>query len=164
MQKPALDHIEGLSPAIAIEQKHMGHTPRSTVGTVTEIYDYLRILMARLGTPHCPDCDIPIGTQTADEIVDKIMAEPAGTKLYLMAPLEVEVGEKYENLWDEIRALGYVRMRIDGQTHSVDAAAADRSPPQAPGRSGDRSHHRPARRPQRGSPTRSRTRCRWARA
>ena len=120
MQKPAVDHIEGLSPAIAIEQKHMGHTPRSTVGTVTEIYDYLRILMARLGVPYCPDCDIPIGTQTSDEIVDKIMAEPAETKLYLMAPLEVEVGDKYENLWTEIRSLGYVRMRVDGQTHSVD--------------------------------------------
>ncbi|HTM53553.1 MAG TPA: excinuclease ABC subunit UvrA [Pirellulales bacterium] len=120
MQKPALDHIEGLSPAIAIEQKHMGHTPRSTVGTVTEIYDYLRILFARLGTPHCPTCDIPIGTQTADEIVDKILSEPLDTKLYVMAPLQVEVGEKYENLWDEIRALGYVRMRIDGETHSVD--------------------------------------------
>src|SRR6202140_4860598 len=113
MQKPHLDHIEGLSPAIAIEQKHMGHTPRSTVGTVTEIYDYLRILLARLGTPYCPDCEIPIGTQTADEIVDKIMAEPAETKLYLMAPLEVEVGDKYENLWTEIRSLGYVRMRVD---------------------------------------------------
>ncbi len=86
MQKPVLDHIDGLSPAIAIEQKHMGHTPRSTVGTVTEIYDYLRILMARLGTPYCPDCDIPIGTQTSDEIVDKILTEPEGTKLYLMAP------------------------------------------------------------------------------
>ena len=80
MQKPQLDHIEGLSPAIAIEQKHMGHTPRSTVGTVTEIYDYLRILMARLGQPYCPACDIPIGTQTADEIIDKLMREPAGTQ------------------------------------------------------------------------------------
>ncbi|HEX3727123.1 MAG TPA: excinuclease ABC subunit UvrA, partial [Pirellulales bacterium] len=121
MQKPALNHIEGLSPAIAIEQKHMGHTPRSTVGTVTEIYDYLRILMARLGTPHCPDCDVPIGTQTTDQIVDKLLSEPPGTKLYLMAPLEVEVGDKYENLWTEIRSMGYVRMRIDGETHSVDA-------------------------------------------
>ena len=107
MQKPQLDHIEGLSPAIAIEQKHMGHTPRSTVGTVTEIYDYLRILIARLGQPYCPACDIPIGTQTADEIIDKIMAEPAGTRLYLMAPLEIQVGEKYETLWEEIRAGGY---------------------------------------------------------
>ncbi len=120
MQKPQLDHIEGLSPAIAIEQKQMGHTPRSTVGTVTEIYDYLRILMARLGQPYCPDCDIPIGTQTADEIIDKILREPAGTKLYLMAPLEINVGEKYEALWEEIRAAGYVRMRVDGATHSVD--------------------------------------------
>ena len=121
MQKPALDHIEVLSPAIAIEQKHMGHTPRSTVGTVTEIYDYLRILLARLGTPYCPACDAPIGTQTADEITDKILSEPAGTKLYLMAPLVVEVGEKYENLWAEIRALGYARMRVDGTTYSIDA-------------------------------------------
>ena len=120
MPKPQLDHIEGLSPAIAIEQKQMGHTPRSTVGTVTEIYDYLRILLARLGQPYCPDCDLPIGTQTADEIVDKILAEPAGTKLYVMAPLEINVGEKYEALWEEIRASGYVRMRVDGTTHSVD--------------------------------------------
>ena len=120
MQKPKLDHIEGLSPAIAIEQKHMGHTPRSTVGTVTEIYDYFRVLMARLGTPHCPACDIPIGTQSADEIIDKIMAEPPGTKLYLMAPLDIQVGEKYETLWDEIRAGGYPRMRVDRQTYSVD--------------------------------------------
>ena len=83
MQKPKLDHIEGLSPAIAIEQKNLGHTPRSTVGTVTEIYDYLRILMARLGKPHCPACNVPIGTQSADEIIEKLMAEPEGTKLYL---------------------------------------------------------------------------------
>ncbi len=124
MQKPRLEHIEGLSPAIAIEQKHMGHTPRSTVGTVTEIYDYLRILFARLGQPHCPACDIPIGTQTADEIIDKIVAEPAGTKLYLMAPQEIQVGENYATLWDEIRANGYQRMRVDGTTHSVDSPPA----------------------------------------
>jgi excinuclease ABC subunit A len=120
MQKPLVDHIEGLSPAIAIEQKHMGHTPRSTVGTVTEIYDYLRILMARLGKPHCPDCDLAIGTQTGTEIIDKIMEEPTGTKLYLMAPLSIDVGEKYDTLWEEIRAGGYARMRVDGQTYSVD--------------------------------------------
>ncbi|HTU24208.1 MAG TPA: excinuclease ABC subunit UvrA, partial [Pirellulales bacterium] len=121
MQKPQFDHIEGLSPAIAIEQKQMGHTPRSTVGTVTEIYDYLRILTARLGQPYCPDCEIPIGTQTADEIIDKILREPVGTKLYVMAPLEINVGDKYETLWEEIRAGGYVRMRVDGTTYSVDA-------------------------------------------
>jgi excinuclease ABC subunit A len=120
MQKPRLDHIEGLSPAICIEQKHAGHSPRSTVGTVTEIYDYLRIIVSRLGQPHCPACDLPVGTQTADEIIDKIMQRPAGTRLYLMAPLEIDVGDKYEALWEEMRAGGYVRVRIDGQTHSLD--------------------------------------------
>ena len=120
MQKPKLEHIEGLSPAIAIEQKNLGHSPRSTVGTVTEIYDYLRVLMTRLGQPHCPACDVPIGTQSSDEIIEKLMAEPAGTKLYLMAPLEVRVGEKYETLWDELRSQGYQRMRIDGATYGVD--------------------------------------------
>jgi excinuclease ABC subunit A len=120
MQKPKVDHIEGLSPAVAIEQKHSGHTPRSTVGTVTEIYDYLRILMSRLGQPHCPACDVPIGSQSVDEIIAKIMAHPAGTKLYVMAPLEIHVGEHYETLWEETRASGYVRIRVDGQTYSID--------------------------------------------
>jgi excinuclease ABC subunit A len=120
MQKPKIEHIEGLSPAIAIEQKNLGHTPRSTVGTVTEIYDYLRVLMTRLGEPYCPACGVPIGTQSADEIIEKLMAEPDGTKLYLMAPLEIRVGEKYEALWDEMRSQGYQRMRIDGATYSVE--------------------------------------------
>ncbi len=120
MQKPQVEHIDGLSPAIAIEQKNLGHTPRSTVGTVTEIYDYLRVLMARLGTPHCPACDVPIGTQTADQIVDKLMAQPAGTRMYLLAPLSVEVGQRYDTLWDELKASGFIRVRIDGQTHSLD--------------------------------------------
>jgi len=122
MQKPAVDTIEGLSPAIAIEQKNLGNTPRSTVGTVTEVYDYFRIFMARLGTPYCPDCDVEVGSQTADEIVDKILAEPEGTKLYLMAPVEVEVGQKYERLWEELRSSGYHRVRIDGKTTSLDEA------------------------------------------
>ena len=120
MQKPKLEHIEGLSPAIAIEQKHVGHTPRSTVGTVTEIYDYLRILMARLGKPHCPACNVPIGTQTADEIIGTVADHAEGTRLYVMAPLDVAVGEKYEALWDEIRGGGYARVRVDGQTYSLD--------------------------------------------
>jgi excinuclease ABC subunit A len=120
MQKPQLDHIEGLSPAIAIEQKNMGHTPRSTVGTVTEVYDYLRILFARMGEPFCPDCDITIGTQSADEVIDKIVAEPAGTKALLCAPVDIQVGEKYETLWEDLRADGYARVRVDGQTHSLD--------------------------------------------
>ncbi len=120
MHKPKLDHIEGLSPAIAIEQKHTGHTPRSTVGTVTEIYDYLRILFSRLGRPYCPSCDVPISSRSADEVIDKVMDHPAGTRLYLMAPLEIRVGEQYETLWEEIRASGYARIRVDGQTHSID--------------------------------------------
>jgi excinuclease ABC subunit A len=124
MQKPKLEHIEGLSPAIAIEQKNLGHSPRSTVGTVTEIYDYLRVLMTRLGKSYCPACDEPIGTQSADEIIEKIMSEEEGTKLYLMAPLEVRVGEKYETVWDDMRAQGYQRMRIDGVTYSVDEPPA----------------------------------------
>jgi excinuclease ABC subunit A len=122
MQKPQVDHIDGLSPAIAIEQRNTGHTPRSTVGTVTEIYDYFRILYARLGQPHCPECDVPIGTQTSDQIVDKLLEEPAGTKLYIMAPVEVQVGEQYETLWESLRGGGYVRVRIDGETHSLEKA------------------------------------------
>jgi excinuclease ABC subunit A len=121
MQKPQVEHIEGLSPAIAIEQKNLGHTPRSTVGTVTEIYDYLRILFARLGKPYCPKCDVPIGTQTVDEIIEKLLAEPPGTRLYLLAPLEIHVGEKYEALWDDIRAQGYQRMRVDRETFTLEA-------------------------------------------
>ena len=120
MQKPQVDHIDGLSPAIAIEQRNTGHTPRSTVGTVTEIYDYFRILFARLGQPHCPECDIPIGTQTSDQIVDKLLEESTGTKLYIMAPVEVAVGEQYEALWDSLRGGGYIRVRIDGETHSLE--------------------------------------------
>ena len=120
MQKPQLERIEGLSPAIAIEQQNLGKSPRSTVGTTTEIYDYLRILMARLGTPHCPDCDVPVGTQTSDEVVDKVMSMPEGTKAYLLAPVSIEVGQRYETLWDELRGKGFIRVRVDGVTHSLD--------------------------------------------
>ncbi|NLF08595.1 MAG: excinuclease ABC subunit A, partial [Pirellulaceae bacterium] len=120
MQKPKVDHVEGLSPAVAIEQKRAGHSPRSTVGTVTEIYDYLRILMSRLGRPHCPKCSVPIGSQSADEIIAKVMDRPPGTKLYLLAPLALRQGENYATLWEETRASGYVRVRVDGQTYSVD--------------------------------------------
>ncbi len=124
MQKPRVDHIDGLSPAIAIEQKNLGHTPRSTVGTVTEIYDYLRILLARLGTPYCPDCDVAIGTQTVDEIVAKVMDYEEGSRLYLLAPVEVAVGQDYESLWQDVKANGYPRIRIDSRTYSVDEAPA----------------------------------------
>jgi excinuclease ABC subunit A len=120
MQKPKLDHIEGLSPAIAIEQKHTSHSPRSTVGTVTELYDYLRILTSRLGTPYCPDCDIPIGTQTADEIIAKIMSRKSGSRLYLTAPVALKANETYEDLWRHLRASGYARVRIDSKTYELE--------------------------------------------
>jgi excinuclease ABC subunit A len=120
MQKPKVEHVSGLSPAISIEQKTTSKSPRSTVGTVTEVYDYLRILYARLGQPFCPACRIPIGTQTADEIIDKILSLPEGTKLYLMAPLERRGQEKYDALWDEIRRSGFVRMRVDGTSFNVE--------------------------------------------
>src|SRR5260370_608154 len=114
MQKPRVDHVSGLSPAISIEQKTTSRSPRSTVGTVTEVYDYLRILYARLGQPYCPACSIPVGTQTADEIIGKILALPEGTKLYLMAPLERKGQERYETLFDEVRRSGFVRRRAGG--------------------------------------------------
>ena len=120
MPKPRVDHIHGLSPSIAIEQKTVGSTPRSTVGTVTEIYDYLRVLFSRLGTPYCPDCDIPVQTQTTDEVIDRIMTFPEGTKLLLLAPQEVEVGKSYDRLWDRLREMGFGRVRIDGTTHRLD--------------------------------------------
>ena len=124
MQKPHVDRVDGLSPAIAIQQQNLGHTPRSTVGTVTEIYDYLRILYARAGTAYCPDCDVPIGTQSVDEIVDKIMAYPDGARLYILAPVRIEVGQQYEALWDELRGRGFVRVRVDGATCSLDSVPA----------------------------------------
>ncbi|TWT94803.1 UvrABC system protein A [Botrimarina colliarenosi] len=127
LQKPAVEHIEGLSPAIAIEQRTVGHTPRSTVGTVTEIYDYFRVLMARLGTPHCPDCETPIGTQTADDVTDKVMTEPEGTKLQLMAPIELGATDSYADLFADLLKTGYRRVWVDGQTYELeDAPKIDR--------------------------------------
>lgn len=124
VQKPKVERIEGLSPAIALEQKNIGHSPRSTVGTVTEIYDYLRILMARLGVLHCPQCRIPVGTQTADQIIDKVMAMPEGSRILLLAPIEVEPGDATNDAWRHLRAAGYQRIRIDGKTYSIDQAPA----------------------------------------
>ena len=120
VQKPKVEAVTGLSPAISIEQKTTTKSPRSTVGTITEIYDYLRVLYARLGQAYCPACQIPIGTQSTDEIIERVLSLPEGTKLYLMAPLERKGQEKYETLFDEIRRSGFVRMRIDGKSYSLD--------------------------------------------
>ncbi len=121
MQKPHVERIEGLAPAIAIEQKRMSQSPRSTVGTVTEIYDYLRILMARLGKPYCPDCQVPVGSQTTDEIIARVMKYPEGTRLMLLASREIAIGHRYETLWDELRRSGFVRVRIDGMIYTLDS-------------------------------------------
>jgi excinuclease ABC subunit A len=120
VQKPRVESVSGLSPAIAIEQKTTTRSPRSTVGTITEIYDYLRVLYARLGQAYCPACQLPIGTQSTDEIIERVLSFPEGTKLYLMAPLERKGQEKYETLFDEIRRAGFVRMRVDGKSYSLD--------------------------------------------
>ena len=124
VQKPRVEQITGLSPAIAIEQKTTSKSPRSTVGTITEIYDYLRIVYARLGERFCPKCQVPMGTQTADQIIEKILALPEGTKLYVMAPIERKGQEKYEAIWDEIRRAGFVRMRVDSKSYNLDEPPA----------------------------------------
>ena len=124
LEKPKVEQVEGLSPAIAIEQKNLGSTPRSTVGTVTEVYDYLRILMARLGTPYCPDCDEPVGTQTSDQVVDKIMAYPEGQRLLLLAPVELDTNQTFEQLFEEIQGNGFIRVRVDNVTYGIDEVPA----------------------------------------
>jgi len=120
MPKPKLDHVAGLSPAIAIEQKTVGATPRSTVGTVTEIYDYLRVLFARLGQMYCPECQLPVTRQTTDEIVERVLSLDEGTRLYLAAPLEVAVGQSYDKLWDRLGTQGFLRVRINGTTYPIE--------------------------------------------
>ena len=121
MEKPDVDLIEGLSPAISIEQKATSHNPRSTVGTVTEIHDYLRLLFARVGTPYCPEHDQPLEAQTVSQMVDHVLALPEDTKLMILAPVVANrKGEQLE-LFAELRAQGFVRLRIDGQVYEMDA-------------------------------------------
>ena len=120
MEKPRVDHIDGLSPAIAIEQKNFGSTPRSSVGTVTEVYDYLRILFARLGTPYCPACDRPIGTQTVDQIVDKVLSRYPDQRILITAPIQLDGSQDFDQLWDEMRRKGFARVRIDKVVYGLD--------------------------------------------
>ncbi|WP_312485039.1 excinuclease ABC subunit UvrA [Stutzerimonas nitrititolerans] len=120
MEKPDVDTIEGLSPAISIEQKSTSHNPRSTVGTITEIYDYLRLLYARVGTPRCPDHDAPLEAQTVSQMVDQVLALPEGSKLMLLAPVIRERKGEHLAVFDELRAQGFVRARVNGKLYELD--------------------------------------------
>jgi excinuclease ABC subunit A len=120
MEKPDVDLIEGLSPAISIEQKATSHNPRSTVGTVTEIHDYLRLLFARAGTPYCPDHDLPLQAQTVSQMVDSVLALPAETKLMILAPVVANRKGEQMDLFAELRAQGFARVRVDGAVYEID--------------------------------------------
>jgi len=121
MEKPDIDHIEGLSPAISIEQKSTSHNPRSTVGTITEIYDYLRLLYARAGEPRCPDHDLPLAAQTISQMVDQVLALPEGAKLMLLAPVVQDRKGEHLHTLAELRSQGFVRARIDGIVVDLDS-------------------------------------------
>ena len=124
MEKPDVDTIEGLSPAIAIEQKTASHNPRSTVGTVTEIYDFLRLLFARTGTPHCYECGKPITAQTLDQIVDKVMSLRENTKIIILAPLVSGQKGTHDKLFKQLKKEGFSRVRVDGKTLEIEAVGA----------------------------------------
>jgi excinuclease ABC subunit A len=121
MDKPDVDFIEGLSPAVSIDQKSTSRNPRSTVGTITEIYDYLRLLYARIGKPHCPECGDPIVKQTPQQIVDQILELPAKTKFQVLAPLIRERKGEYLEVFKQLQADGYSRVRVDGEIYSLDS-------------------------------------------
>ena len=121
MEKPDVDLIEGLSPAISIEQKATSHNPRSTVGTVTEIHDYLRLLFARAGTPYCPEHHLPLQAQTVSQMVDHVLALPEETKLMILAPVVANRKGEQQDLFAELRAQGFVRLRVDGEICEIDA-------------------------------------------
>ena len=119
MEKPNVEKIEGLSPAISIDQKSTNRNPRSTVGTVTEIYDYFRLLYARIGIPHCPNCGKEIKKQSVDQMVDQIMALPEGTRLQLLAPVVRGRKGRHEKVLERAARSGYVRVRIDGNLYEL---------------------------------------------
>ena len=119
MSKPDLDSIEGLSPAVSIDQKSTTRNPRSTVGTVTEIYDYLRLLFARIGKQHCHQCGAPIAAQSLEQIVDSVEAMPEGTRLLILGPVVRGRKGEYKAILDDIRRQGFVRVRVDGELHDI---------------------------------------------
>jgi excinuclease ABC subunit A len=120
LEKPDVDRIDGLSPSVAIDQKGVSHNPRSTVGTVTEIYDYLRLLFARAGIPHCPKCGRPVQKQSAEQIVDAITAMPEGTKFMILAPLVKDRKGHHQSVFEDARKSGFVRLRVDGQIRDAE--------------------------------------------
>src|SRR5690606_3546808 len=120
MEKPDVDLIEGLSPAISIEQKATSHNPRSTVGTVTEIHDYLRLLFARTGEPHCPEHGIALAAQSVAQMVDQVLALPADTRLMILAPMITGRKGEHLELFDQLRSQGFVRIRLDGEVRDID--------------------------------------------
>ena len=120
MEKPDVDHIDGLSPAISIDQKTTSRNPRSTVGTVTEIYDYLRLLWARVGTPHCPKCGKVIRQQTIDQIIDQVLSLPEGTRIQVMAPVIRGKKGEHQKVFEDAKRSGYVRVRVDGNLYELD--------------------------------------------
>ena len=124
MEKPDVDHIEGLSPAIAIDQKGASRNPRSTVGTQTEIYDYLRLLFARAGTPHCPNCGRVIERQTVQQIVDAILEMPPGKRLMVLSPIIKDRKGEHLHVFEDARKAGFVRVRVDGRVHDLDEEIA----------------------------------------
>ena len=124
MEKPDVEHIEGLSPAISIEQKSTSHNPRSTVGTITEIHDYLRLLFARVGEPRCPDHGVVLEAQTVSQMVDAVMARPRGERLMLLAPVVDDRKGEHARVLDGLRSQGYIRARIDGRLHELDEPIA----------------------------------------
>jgi excinuclease ABC subunit A len=124
MQKPDVDHIEGLSPAISIEQKTTSKNPRSTVGTVTEIYDYMRLLWARVGIPYSPATGLPIESQTVTQMVDRVMEMPDGTRLYLLAPVVRGRKGEYRKELQELQRRGFQRVKVDGTLHEIDQVPA----------------------------------------
>ncbi|MBK8934035.1 MAG: excinuclease ABC subunit UvrA [Chloroflexi bacterium] len=120
LEKPDVDQIEGLSPAVSIDQKGVSHNPRSTVGTVTEIYDYLRLLFARVGTPHCPECGRPVSPQSAEQIVESVLHMPPNSRIQVLAPLVKDRKGHHQSVFEDVRKAGFVRVRVNGDVRQVD--------------------------------------------
>src|SRR5438105_3103452 len=119
MEQPDGEYISGLSPAISIDQKGASHNPRSPVGTVTEIYDYLRLLYARIGHPHCPKCHRPIQQQTSEQIIDAVLDMPEGARIMILAPLVEGRKGEFQDVFEDVRKAGFVRVRVDGEIRDL---------------------------------------------